>query len=246
MTAWLLCAVLLGAGPPPEPATPRSQLLDVSADVLAPSESQIGLFFAEYAHGVFPGFQLSTHLAGDVVTLVNLSAKLRLLNRPELRASVEVGALWAPVATVLLHANVLSIPAALRATAPLGGRFELNLAATYQSWNLNVGTLQLVSQSFGTEADLVRMDDSGAWLLQGRLPLATLRREVVTVEGTRTAFVGVNALADSASWSVMLARDLLFGDSGHVRLGLGYRRTPGILIVESIDHVIVQLGLYWR
>jgi hypothetical protein len=49
-----------------------------------------------------------------------------------------------------------------------------------------------------------------------------------------------------SSWSVLLARDHLLGKKGHVRFGLGYRNRPGILLLESIGHLMLRLDIYWR
>lgn len=234
----LLCSPVLAA-------TPRNALLDVSADVLEPGESQVNVFFGQYSRGILPGVQVSSHLTPMLLTLLNVSAKAQVLNRPELRVSVEGGAYWL-AAGRLIDITVLSFPLAARGTIPLSDTLQLNLGAGYQHLAVDTNDSTLNRNLLHVETTLVRHDPRGAFLLTAKAPLINLQRvRAESVLGDRV-LEGTLLLDDVSSWSVMLARDHLFDKKGHVRFGIGYRHRPGVLFVESIGPVMLTFDVYWR
>jgi len=234
----LLCSPVLAA-------TPRNALLDVSADVLEPGESQVNVFFGQYSRGILPGVQVSSHLTPILLTLLNVSAKAQVLDRPELRVSVEGGAYWL-AAGRLLGVSVLAFPLAARGTVPLSDNLQLNLGAGYQHLALDTDGTSLNRNLLHVETTLVRHDSRGAFLLTAKAPLLNLQRvRAESVLGNRI-LEGTLALDDVSSWSVMLARDHLFDKKGHVRFGIGYRHRPGVILVESIGPVMLTFDMYWR
>ncbi len=234
----LLCSPVLAA-------TPRHAMLDVSADVLEPGESQINVIWGRYARGILPGVQVSSHITPILLTLLNLSAKAQVLNRPELRVSVEGGAYWL-AAGRLVDINAFAFPAAVRGTVPLSDTLQLNLGAGYQRLVLDAEQTSLNTNQIHFETTLVRADARGAFLLTGKLPLLNLQRvRTESVLGNRV-LEGTLALDDVSAWSVMLARDQFFGKTGHARFGIGYRHRPGILLVESLGPVMLTFDMYWR
>jgi hypothetical protein len=234
----LLCSPALAA-------TPRNALLDVSADVLEPGESQVNLFWGQYSRGILPGVQVSSHLTPILLTLLNVSAKAQVLNRPELRVSVEGGAYWL-AAGRLANINAFAFPLALRGSVPLSDNLQLNLGAGFQRLVLDAEKASLNRNLLHVETSLVRSDANGAFMLLAKAPLLNLQRvRAESVLGNQI-LEGTLALDDVSSWSVMLARDQLFDKSTHVRFGLGYRHRPGIIIVESLGPVMVTFDMYWR
>lgn len=229
----------------------KLRLYDVSADVLPEGQRQLGMFWANYTRGVRPGVQLSTHLAGDVLGVLNLSAKVALLQKEELRVSVELGAVW-PVSVELLMAalgtgqsfRALFFPAALRATTPLSDNLELNLSWRAEGSLMSMDGMEQGGFGLETEVALVRYDSSGAFMLLGRFPLLT--RTTVKLDLFGTEQRGALVLDQMASWGVLLARDHLLGESMHVRLGIGYRHRPGIVLLQSLGHVLLEFDVYWR
>lgn len=246
-----LIALLLSTGAAAQvPAyrfTPRTRLLDVSADVLAPSEAQFGLFWLNYAHGLIdrPRLQVSAQVGAYLVTLVNASAKLQVVDRPELRASVEAGAYWFALSR-LVGSTIVSVPAAARATVPLADELDLNLALNYRWLVLTVPEVAQNSHDLGAEVTLVRYDAHGAFLLQGKIPFFGAQHLHLASLLGKTDVNGILVLDTVSSWGVMLARDQMFSDTGHIRFGLGYRHRPGILLLESVGNVMLQLDVYWR
>ncbi|WNG24874.1 hypothetical protein F0U62_13285 [Cystobacter fuscus] len=240
-----LALVLLLLCSPALAATPRNALLDVSADVLEPGESQIDLFFGQLGMGVLPRVQLSSQVAPYLLTLLNLSAKVQVLDRPELRVSVEGGAYWLAIGR-LVDANVLSIPVAVRGTVPLADNLNLHLGAGYHRFAFAFEETATDSNALHVETTLARHDSRGAFLLTAKAPLLNIQHARSQSAIDNRPLEGTLALDGISSWSVMLARDHLFGKTGHVRFGIGYRHRPGILLVESIGPVVVNFNLYWR
>lgn len=227
-----------------------THLYDLSADTLPVDESEIGVFWARYSRGLAKDFQLATHVAGDAIGVINVLAKYRFLDRPELRASIEGGVIWAASLLLLSEGGdapiLLFVPIELRATVPLDEKLELNLAWMYRgSLTSGAGSAFGIS-TLRAEATLVRYDQRGAWFLTGRFPLVS--RADVKLDSLlgKSDVVGAIALDDLPSWGFLGGRDLTFGTSGHVRLGLGWRNTPGILFYESLGRVLVNVDLYWR
>lgn len=243
----LLLSTAAAAEGPAYRLTPRTRLLDVSADVLAPSEAQFGLFWLSYAHGVIdrPRLQVSAQFAMYLATLVNASAKLQLVDRPELRASVEAGAYWFALSQIV-GSTILSVPAAARATVPLADELELNLALQYKWQVLTLPAYAQNSHNLGAELSLVRYDANGAFLLQGKIPFFGAQQLHLDSLLGKSNVNGTLVLDSVESWSILLARDQMFSDTGHVRFGIGYRYRPGLIFVESIGNVLVQFDLYWR
>lgn len=229
----------------------RVKLYDVSADVLPQGQGQLGLFWANYARGIVPGVQLSSHLAGDLVGVFNLSAKFALLQAPELRLSAEVGAVWPLSLEGFSRAlgpgqtlRALLFPAALRATTPLWDDIELNVAWHADATLVVMNGMEQGGLGIRSELTLVRYDSRGAFLLTGRFPL--LMRSTMQVQAYGSALGGALTLDELDSWGVLVARDHIFGETAHVRLGLGYRHKPGIVLVQSIGHVLLEFDVYWR
>jgi hypothetical protein len=257
------------AGPRPRDAGGipwRVRVLEASADTLDPGKDEFHLGWLTYHRGLLPGLQLSTQLLPTLASVVNLTARVQLLEREELRATAEVGAYWMVAAPFLVQAAleagaeegadvpaasrgtlVLSFPAEVRATVPLAERLELNLATQYRALVLRLGRdVALSNQVVSVESTLGLYDAGGAWLLTGRLP-------VLTHNAARTpglaGGVDLNAaltLDAVNAWSVQLGRDQLLGESAHLKVGLGWRASPGVLLVESLGHALLQLDLYWR
>ncbi|HEX8822655.1 MAG TPA: hypothetical protein VF794_22195 [Archangium sp.] len=234
----LLCSPALAA-------TPRTALLDVSADVLEPGESQVNVIWGQYSRGLLPRVQASSHLSPLLLTLLNLSAKAQVLNRPELRVSVEGGAYWLAAGS-LAGLHLFAFPVVVRGTVPLSDTLQLNLGAGYRRLVLDAEETSLNSNLLHAETTLVRHDSRGAFLLTLRAPLLNLQHlRAQSLLGNRV-LEGTLALDDISSWGVMLSRDQLFGKTGHVRFGLGYRHRPGFLFVESIGPVMLTFDMYWR
>lgn len=250
--ALLLAAVLLASAPVNGRAAPdRLKLLDVSADVLPVGASEFGVFWARYARSFTPGLQLSTHIALDAVGLLNMDAKYRLLDRPELRMSVETGFLWAAILALGTKPGaatplVLFVPFEFHATVPLADDLELDLGGFYRASITRGAGQSLGVSSLRCDLTLARYDASGAWLFVLRFPL--LSRADVRLDSLlgQTDVTGAIVLDDLASFGGLVARDLAFGKTAHLRVGLGYRRTPGMVFVESLGHVLVSFDLYWR
>jgi len=226
-------------------ATPDNALLDVSADVLQPGESQVNLFWGQYSRGLLPRVQVSSHLTPILLTLLNLSAKVQVLDRPELRVSVEGGAYWL-AAGRLGNVTAISFPLAARGTVPLSDNLQLNLAAGYQRLVFDTEQTSLDRNLLHVETSLVRYDSRGAFLLTARMPLLNIQR--VRAEGLlgKQVLEGTLALDDVSSWSVVLARDHLVDKSHHVRFGVGYRHRPGVILMESLGPILVTFDMYWR
>ncbi|HSP77364.1 MAG TPA: hypothetical protein VLQ93_02455, partial [Myxococcaceae bacterium] len=201
--------------------------------------------WAQYSRGVLPGVQVSGHLAPMLLTLANLAVKVQVLDRPELRASVEGGAYWLGIGR-LLNANAMAFPLAARGSVPLADDLELHLGAGYQRQVLSLEEVSFDRNVVHAETTLARYDGHGAFLLTAKLPLFSVQR--VSTQGTLGSelLAGSLALDDVSSWSVMLARDHLFGRTGHVRFGLGYRHRPGVILLESLGNVLLTFDIYWR
>ncbi|XXF80456.1 hypothetical protein P2318_12090 [Myxococcaceae bacterium GXIMD 01537] len=236
-------AVLLAM--PALAATPRNAITDLTADVLAPGESEVGVFWVRYARGLLPGLQVSTHAMPTLMTLVNASAKVRLLQRPELRVSLEGSAWWFALGRAA-DIDVASFPLVLRGTVPLSDNLEVTVAGGYSWFILNSEDTDLSYRRLRGEATLVRYDARGAFLLTAELPLLNTTRAHLDSLLGKSDIVGSLTLDDVPAWSVFLARDQLIGKTGHIRFGLGYRNRPGILFIESIGNVMFRFDVYWR
>lgn len=225
--------------------TARTALPDVTADVLQPGEGQLNLLFLQYSRGLLPGLQLSAHLGGYLLTLVNLTAEYQFVNRPELRASIQGGAYWF-AASQLVGAVVLQAHLQPRVTVPLLPGMELNLSANARLLVTSLPGLALDNRDVRGELALLRYDEGGAWLLEGRFPLLSQQNQSLQNVLGQGTLSGSLLLDDLASWGVLLARDFAVGETMHVRLGLGYRNRPGILMLDSIGNLLFQFDLYWR
>lgn len=228
----------------------QTKLYDLNAETIPGGTTEIGLFWGRISRGVGPDLQLSTHLAGDLLGVVNGFAKYRLVDRTQLRASIEGGFVWG--AFLLAGAEsgpkplLLFLPLELRATLPVRDELELHLGFIYRQAITSGSGQQLGVSSLRVDATLARHDARGAWLLAGRFPLFS--RATVSLESLlgKSNVSGALALDDLDSWSLVAGRDLTFGERGHIRLNLGYRATEGILFYESIGHVVVGFDMYWR
>lgn len=236
-------ALLLAA--PALAATPRNRITDLTADVLEPGEDEIGVFWLRYTRGVLPGVQVGTHAVPFLMTLLNASAKVQLLDRPELRVSVEGSAWWFSLGS-FAGLDVASFPLVLRGSVPLSDRLDLTLGAGYSWFILNSEDTDLSFQRLRAEATLVRYDSRGAFLLTAELPLLNTTRARLDSLLGKSNIAGSLTLDDVSSWSVFLARDHLLGETAHVRFGLGYRNRPGIIVIESIGNIMLRLDVYWR
>jgi len=235
--------------------TERNRVLDISAEVLKPKEMEFALFWGHLGIGVLPRVQLSAELAPFLITLANISAKGQLVDLPQLKVSLEAG-IWYLVASKVVNADLFfSVPVALRATVPLAAGFELHLAGKF-SWLALRGMPDAFSgrdtprdtdtRTFAAQVTLARYDSSGAFYLQGTLPVLTNAHAAVPNFLGRIDVVSSDMiLGNTDAWSVLLGRDQAFGSNFHVRLGIGYRNKPG-LFTESIDRVMVDLNGYWR
>jgi hypothetical protein len=242
----LAALILLLLSAPALGATPRTALLDVGADVLEPGEDQWNLFWAQYSRGVLPRVQVSGHLAPLLLTLANLSVKGQVLDRPELRVSVEGGVYWLGIGRVV-NMDALAFPMAVRSSVPLAEDLQLHLGAGYQRQLLRFEGLGYDRHLVHAESTLARYDTRGAFLLTAKMPLFSVQR--IRMEGALlggASLSGTLALDDVSAWSVMLARDHLFGKTGHLRFGIGYRHRPGFIMLESLGHMLLTFDVYWR
>lgn len=248
--ALLLCSGLSGPAngqtlPPPPVEVKRVRLLDLSADVLAPGEDMFGLFWGSYARGIVPRLQLSAHFAAYLFSLLNLSAKVQLVDSPDLQLSLSGGGYWLALAR-FFGSNMVVVPLELRSNVPLNDRYEFGLAATYRWFIFASPDSSVNSRGLTAEAVLTRYDRAGAFYLKGRVPLTTTQQAHLSSVLGRNSVTGSLTLDDVASWSLVLGRDHLLNDTAHFRVGLGYRRHPGILLVDSLGHLVVELDVYWR
>lgn len=236
----------------PEPTfNPQDRLLDLSADTLAAGEWEIGLFWGRVARGITPNLQLSTHALGWPLGALNVFAKWRFFNHENLRASVEGGVVW--VASAMLLGNpgesrplLLFVPVEFRATVPLADNLDLHLGGIGRWSSLDMEGAGLGAATLRLDLSVARSDSMGAWIASARAPLVT-RASLNTDELLgRTNVAGAIALDELPSWGLLIARDQVFGNHWHARLGLGYRNTYGILMYESLGHVLVNLDVYWR
>lgn len=229
----------------------RTHLYDLSADVLPQGVGEIGVLWGRWSRGLHPGVQVSSHLGGVLLGLPNVSARYQLLSREELRVTVGLGFTWAAVLLLLQEEGMptpllFMLPFELRGTVPLADRLELTFVGRLNGVFTNLVGQAFSNTSVGAEAILVRYDDRGAWILSGRFPLFSQARvRLESLLGNAT-IDGVITLDDLASWGGMISRDMLFGQTGHLRLGVGYRNTPGILLLQSIGRLTFDLSLYWR
>lgn len=239
---------------PPESGIPlRVRTLDVSADTLPAGQGEFHLGWLAYHRGILPGLTLSTHGLAWLGTVANLTARVQLVDREELRLTAQLGGFWllggtlytaiaAPEATTYLF----SVPGELRASVPVADRVELNFAALGTGLWGSVGDLLSASGiSVAAEAGVGLYDDHGAWLFVGRLPL--MARQSVSSSGTLgLELAGTVVMDDLTGWSVLVARDQVFGDTLHGRVGMGWRGRPGLFMLEGIGSFVVQLDVYWR
>jgi hypothetical protein len=251
---WVAASALALLAASASAQTPRNRLLDVGADVLEPGETQFGALWGYVGVGLGKGIEVSSHLLPDLLTLVNARAKMRLLARPELRASVEASVWWLATGR---KAGITAavVPMSARASIPLPHALELELAGRFRWFKLdNLRWLDFsgpstVAQdlfSLGSEVTLVRYDALGAFYLQLGAPLFTVQRSHYPELLGKTDVTGYLPLDDSPSWSIVAGRDHCFGKTTHVRLGVGYRHQPGLFLFESLGNLVLQLDWYWR
>lgn len=219
--------------------------LDVSADTLAPGKTEVGVFFGRVTRGLFPRLHVSAHLAAYLVSLVNLSARVLLVDEPSLRVSLEAGVWWL-AAGPFLKSSAMAVPGEVRASVPMPLGFETSFAVRAQWLQVELLGTRLGSTSLTGEVTVARYDSSGtgAWFIQGRVPFvgaAGLGADVFGVHLEGTAVFG-----NMPAWSVLVARDQPLGESLHLRLGIGYRNHFGLVGLESIGPVAYNLDLYWR
>ncbi len=219
-------------------------LHDVTADVLPPGQGQFNLFYLQYSRGLLPGLQLSSHLGGLLITLVNLTGEYQFLDRPELRASIELGGYWLALSQ-LLKTTIVQVHAIPRATVPLPAGFELTLAAEARVLILDAQGVNQNTRDVRGELSLVHEDRGGAWLVQARFPILTQQTMRLAELLGKTNVSGSLVLDDLSSGSIVLARDFAGGIT-HFRIGAGYRNRPGIFFVDSFGPVILFIDLYWR
>lgn len=229
----------------PPARTPRVHLPDLTADVLQPGEGQFNLFYLQYSRGLLPGLQVSAHFGAYLITLLNLTAEYRFVELPELRASLQAGAYWFALSR-LVQATILQAHLMPRATVPLGGAFELTVAANARVLVLNLPGVAQNTRDLRAELALIHHDDHGAWILEGRFPLLTHQTLQLDELLGQANVSGSLLLDDVGAWGVVVSRDQALGESMHVRLGLGYRNRPGILLVESVGNLLLQFDVYWR
>lgn len=252
---WVAASALALLATSASAQTPRNRMLDVGADVLEPGETQFGALWGYVGVGLGKGIEVSSHLLPDLLTLVNARAKVRLLARPELRASVEASVWWLATGS---QAGITAavVPVSARASIPLPYDLELELAGRFRWFKLDnlrwldfSGETSNVTQnlfSLGSEVTLVRYDALGAFYLQLGAPLFTVQRSHYPELLGKTDVTGYLPLDDSPSWSIIAGRDHCFGKTTHVRLGVGYRRQPGLFLLESLGNFVLQLDWYWR
>jgi hypothetical protein len=226
-------------------ATPRNRITDLTADVLEPGEDELAVFWCKYTRGLLPGVQVSTHAVPFLMTLLNASAKVQVLNRPELRVSLEGGAWWFALGAAA-DVDIASFPLALRGTVPLSENLELTLGAGYSWLVLNSEDTDLSYARLRAETTLARYDSRGAFLLTAELPLLNTTRTRLDSLLGKSDIAGSLTLDDVSSWSVVLARDHLLGETAHIRFGIGYRNRPGILLIESLGNLMLRFDVYWR
>jgi hypothetical protein len=219
------------------------RLLDVSAEVLAPRDWEVGVIWGRLARGILPRFQLSTHAAPWLLSGINLNARVLLLDDERLRVAVDVGGAWVVLAR-LGQITAATVPVEVRASVPLPWNLEMTFT-TKASWVLlHAGQVDIDVVLVSELLSLVRYDSRGAWLFQAQLPLTTIGRIQTSQYGGSLA--GFAFFDDVPAWSVLLARDLQLGEKTHLRFGLGYRNRPGILFLQSLGPVLLSLDLYWR
>lgn len=252
----LLCAVFILATPDaraqaaPSP-DPQDRILDLSADTLVGGEWEVGLFWGRVARGFTPNLQLATHALGWPLGTPNLFAKWRFLNDDNLRASVEGGVVWVASALSLGKPNEKSpqlwfLPVELRATVPLADNVDLHLGGIGRWTLLDMEGAGLAVGSLRLDVSVARSDARGAWIATLRAPLVTHARLKVDELLGATNVAGAIALDELPAWGVLLAREQMLGKRWHARLGLGYRNTYGIVMYESVGHVLLNLDVSWR
>lgn len=255
-TVALLCAFLFVVMPDaratdaPE-IDPQNRILDLSADTLDRAEWEVGLFWGRVARGVTPNLQLATHALGWPLGALNVFAKWRFFNDENLRASVEGGVVWVASAALFGAEGtkaplLLFVPVELRATVPLADNLDLHLGAIGRWTLMNVEGAGIGATTLRMDLSVVRSDARGAWIATARVPLVTRASMNVDELLGASNVAGVIALDELPAWGVLIARDHMLGKRWHARLGLGYRNTYGILMYESLGHVLVNLDLYWR
>lgn len=242
----------MAAPPPPAPPTPAPRadrrLLDLEADSLSPGESQFNLWGLVYTRGILPRFSLSTSIAADAVSALNLTASVQLVDAPFLRLTAEVGGAYLVAAHFLnipsFKASFYAVPAEVRVTVPLVEDLDFTVAAKYRMVGAQLNGVDMAAHSVGAMATLVYHDRVGSTFLQVMVPAASIMGIRGAVEGIPEQ--GTLALDNVASWGVMLGRDQRIGRTGHLRLGVGYRNQPGILVLDSYGKLMVSLDYYWR
>lgn len=246
MRGWRAAALALGLVALPALAeTPRNHVTDLTADVLEKGEDEIGVFWGRYARGVLPGVQVSTHAVPFLLTLLNASAKVQVLNRPELRVSLEGSAWWFSLGH-FAGVDIASFPLVMRGTVPLADNLDLTLAGGYSWFILHSKESDLGFARLRAESTLARYDSRGAFLLTAELPLLNTTHTRLDSLLGESNIAGSLTMDDVSSWGVVLARDHLLTDKAHIRFGLGYRHRPGILLIESVGNVMFRLDVYWR
>lgn len=266
MTRAARCSILLvvlgslASGPAASALDERTYAYDLSARVLPRDRTELGLFNARLSKTFLPGLQLTSHLAGLLVA-PNLYVRWQFLDVPQLAASLDGGVLWASALQVLGGLPGLpeipffvAIPVALRGTVPILPDTDLTFAWRFET---QIGKI-LPGQVSGNntlrfESNFVRTDPSGAWILQFTLPVFVQSATSLASFLGETNLTGLVTLDALPSWSLLVSREFVFAadvgaiaQEAHLRLGGGYRHTPGIMFVESFANVVVVADLFFR
>lgn len=248
-----LVTTLLLAAAPATAQTARTRLLDVTAGVLDKGEWQVDLVPARFSWGVAEGLQLSTSGLALVTGTLNLGAKLRVVDRPELALALEAGAYWNPVAQGF-GLLVAGVPLEAHATVPLSGPWSADLAGLYRWFKIDQKTPvpggvdeQMISvQRLRAEVSVLRYDDRGAFVLQLLFPLLSSSGLISRNSRDRLAMEGSFTADDLGAWGVMLGRDHVVGQSTHLRAWVGYRNRPGVSGLDSFGRLLLQANVSWR
>ncbi len=219
------------------------RLIDISADMLEAGEWQINLAGAFYSRGILPWLSLTTSLLGDVVSMANLSARVRLLDTAALRLTAEVGGGYL-IAGPYLGFGFALANGEVRATIPLNDVWEVSVAPKYRLVSLKFADTNTFFHNVSWTTVLIHHDPYGAMYLDFTVPALTITQARANIGGVTVA--GTLALDNLPAWSVMLGRDQRIGQTGHLRLGVGYRNRPGIIVLDSFGNLMVSLDYIWR
>jgi hypothetical protein len=263
--AALLALLALLVSPVASAVDERTYPYDLSARVLPSDRLELGMFWGRVSKTLASGLQLTTHglaLAGAP----NLYARWQFFDSPQIAASVEGGVLWTSIVqsidSALSQANVPSVslgppsffvPISLRGTAPLGEDLELTLAWRLESQLIPSWGGLWTKNNLRLDTTLVRSDASGAWIAQLQVPLFVQLAVFGDESGGSPDGRAMLTLDALSAWRFTVSREFVFpfkigalADDAHLRLGAGFRNSPGIIFVESIGNVVFVADLYFR